>query len=296
MSLILFLSVFSLTNCKAKENSLPEKNNNNSNDTIYVFQSVFDSLKSKGVDSNFIKKYLHAPSLKFDGKYIKINVTGYLKSTDYSFLYSNKSVEQSQEFLNKNLSILTKAEKKYGVPKEIIVAILKIETKFGEVLGNNHLPSVFFSTALVNEQQFIDVNNKVVDELSDSSNKVELKQKVIQRSKKKSSWAIKELISISKIEQRYGIDFNKINGSWAGAFGIPQFLPSSFLMSAVDGNEDGVIDLFDLEDAIFSVGNYLNRYKFDTFENKKKAVYSYNNSKSYSEAVVKLSEKLKTKE
>ena len=289
----LFSSIFLLTNCYAKEseNSLISRE-----DTNHIqFQSVFDVLKSKEVDSNFIKKYLNDTTLKFNERYIKINVTGYLKSTDYSFLYSDKSVTKSKEFLNINLSILKKAEEKYKVPKEIIVAILQIETRFGEVLGNHHLPSVFFSTALVNEQRYIDINNKVIDMLSDTTDKIELKSKVLQRSKSKSNWAINELIAMSKIEQKYGIDFNKINGSWAGAFGIPQFLPSSYLRSAVDGNGDNKIDLFNLEDAIFSVGNYLSKYKFDTFENKKKAVYSYNNSKAYAEAVVKLSEKLSSK-
>jgi len=197
--------------------------------------------------------------------------------------------------LKKHLTILTQAEKKYGVPKEIIVAVLKVETRFGEVLGNNHLPSVFFSTALVNEQKYIDINNKVIDDLSDTANKMELKEKVLQRSKRKAEWAIKEIIAMSKIEQQYNIDFNKIYGSWAGAFGIPQFLPSSFLRSAVDGNGDNKIDLFNLEDAVFSVGNYLKSYKWNTFENKKKAIYSYNNSNDYAKAVIKLSEKLAAK-
>ncbi len=286
------LLILLLTNCYAKENNNSLTSNNLNAST---FQPVFDSLKKSQVDTNFLKKYLNDTNLKFSERYIKINVTGYLKSTDYSWLYANKSVEQSKEFLKNNLATLAKAEEKYGVPKEIIVAVLKVETRFGEVLGNNHLPSVFFSTALVNEQKYIDLNNKVIDDLPDTTKKAELKQKVLQRSKKKADWAIKEIIAMSKIEQQYGIDFNKVNGSWAGAFGIPQFLPSSFLRSAVDGNGDGKIDLFNLEDAIFSVGNYLKNYKWNTFESKKKAIYSYNNSNDYAEAVVKLSEKLATK-
>ena len=288
--LFLFLSVSLLTNCYAKENALTSNN-----DKVAVFQSVFDSLKSNGADSNFINKYFNDTTLNFSERYIKINVTGYLKKVDYSFLYANKSVEQSKEFLKKHLNILTQAEKKYGVPKEIIVAILQIETRFGTILGNNHLPSVFFSTALVNEPQYVEINNKVIDDLPDTADKADLKQKVLQRSKRKANWALKELIAMSKIEKEFGVDFNKINGSWAGAFGIPQFLPSSFLRSAVDGNGDGKIDLFNLDDAIFSVGNYLKSHKWNTFESKRKAIFSYNNSNDYAAAVIKLSEKLVVK-
>lgn len=290
------LSALFLINCSAKDTDNALKDTDNALTTTPLpdstFHPVFNYLKRNNVDSNFLNKYLNDTNLKFNEKYIKINVTGYLKSPDYSWLYDAKSVSQSKEFLKNHLQILLKAEEKYGVPKEIIVAILKVETRFGEILGNNHLPSVFFSTALVNEPEYIKLNNKVIDDLPDTSNKSALKQKVLQRSKKKSDWALKELIAISKIEHKYGIDFNNIYGSWAGAFGISQFLPSSFLNSAVDGNGDGIIDLFNLEDAIFSVGNYLKNYKWNTFENKKKAVYSYNNSNDYAVAVIKLSEKL----
>jgi len=62
-----------------------------------------------------------------------------------------------------------------------------VETRCGDFLGNNHLPSVFFSTALVNEEQYIETNNSVVDEhtINDSA-RTELKHRVKQRSLSKS--------------------------------------------------------------------------------------------------------------
>ena len=269
----------------------------NSTKNESVFQPVITQLLQKGVDTAFINKYIVNNNAKFDESFIKINVTGYLKKSDYSYATSKIAINKSKLFLKENLDILLEAEKKYNVPKEIIVSILWIETRIGDYLGKNHLPSVFFSTALVNEEKYIELNNNVVDKTNNNdSTKSSLKEKVKQRSEKKSKWAINELVAMNKIEKKFGIDFNNIYGSWAGAFGIPQFLPSSYLNYAIDGNNDGKIDLFNFEDVIFSVANYLNKHKWDNnMEQKRKAIWSYNNSNDYVDAVLKLSELLSEK-
>ena len=85
-----------------------------------------------------------------------------------------------------------------------------------------------------------------------------------------------------------------LKGSWAGAFGICQFLPSSYLNWAVDGNDDGNINLYEMDDAIFSVANYLINHGWsEQPEDQKKAVFTYNNSSDYVDAVIQLAAKLK---
>ncbi|MPN48808.1 hypothetical protein SDC9_196420 [bioreactor metagenome] len=139
------------------------------------------------------------------------------------------------------------------------------------------------------------LNSIVIDEIDRSdSEKIELKNKLKARSDKKTNWAINEIIAMCEIEKKFNIDFNNVNGSWAGAFGIPQFLPSSYLRYAVDGNNDNKIDLFNMEDAIFSVANYLNKKNWGTtVEQQKNAVWSYNNSWDYVDAVLNLSQLIK---
>ena len=264
-----------------------------SNDNI--FKPIIDSLLQRGVASEFIEKYVIRDNAKFDEKYVKINVTGFLRRADYSYATSDIAIRRSKAFFRDNATALIAAEKKYNVPREIIVSILWIETRLGSYLGKNHLPSVFFSTALVNEAEFIEVNNRVVAE-SDNTDSMKnvLRGRVKQRSENKAKWAIGELAAMYEIEKKYGIDFNQVNGSWAGAFGISQFLPSSFLHYAVDGNNDGKIDLFNIEDAIFSVANYLKEHKWgNTTEQKRKAIWRYNNSNAYVDAVLKLGELIK---
>jgi len=260
-----------------------------------VFRTVVDSLIKKGVDTAFINKYVAKNNAKFDERFIKINVTGYLKPADYSYATSDIAVRKSKQFFRENATVLNAAEKKYNVPKEIIVSILWIETRLGDYLGKNHLPSVFFSTALTNAPEYIELNNQVVKETNNTdSMKLVLLDRVKQRSERKAKWAIDELAAMSEIEKKFGIDFNTVYGSWAGAFGISQFLPSSFLHYAVDGNNDGKIDLFDKNDAIHSVANYLAKHKWgNTTEQRRKAIWRYNNSNAYVDAVLRLAELIK---
>ena len=79
-----------------------------------------------------------------------------------------------------------------------------------------------------------------------------------------------------------------MKGSWAGAFGICQFIPSSYVRFAVDGNGDGVIDLFDFRDAVASIANYLKAHGWENgrLEAKRQAIYAYNHCDSYVDAVL----------
>src|SRR5690606_32915419 len=69
-----------------------------------------------------------------------------------------------------------------------------------------------------------------------------------------------EMLALFSMRQKYGIDLFTLRGSSAGAFGIPQFLPSSYLRFGVDGNEDGEISLYDIEDAAYSAANFLSGF------------------------------------
>jgi membrane-bound lytic murein transglycosylase B len=87
----------------------------------------------------------------------------------------------------------------------------------------------------------------------------------------------------------YNLDPFSVLGSTHGAFGLLQFIPSSFLVFAVDGNGDGVIDLFNPDDAFHSTGNYLSKFGWDMKDEKKqrKALWRYNHDRIYVDVVTK---------
>ena len=123
--LALFIALFCFSNCNAENNSAPSKTIDAPNPILSdVFQSAIDSLIQREVDTNFIKKYINSDRLVFSDRYIKINVTGYLNKADYSYVTNQNSINKSKEFLKKNQLTLIATENKFGVPKEIITAIL----------------------------------------------------------------------------------------------------------------------------------------------------------------------------
>lgn len=261
-----------------------------------IFKPVYKELKERGCDTNFIKSIITDERTEFDKKYIKINILGYLNPPDYSKLISSKAEERSKQFIKENFELLNNCEKKYNVPKEIITAILWVESKFGEHLGNNHIVSVFLSSALANMPDYIYMNIESAKK-DFSGNEEEFKKlenNIRERAKRKSEWAINELICLEQMQKQKNIPVLSLKGSWAGAFGISQFLPSSYLKYAIDGNNDGKIDLFSIEDAIYSTANYLaNNGWSNNIDDQKKAIYSYNNSYAYVNTILSLSQKIK---
>ena len=96
--------------------------------------------------------------------------------------------------------------------------------------------------------------------------------------------------------EREKIDPSHVRGSYAGALGISQFMPSNILIFAEDGDNDGRIDLFTHADAIASVANYLKRHGWHPGIGKEKAykvVWSYNHSNYYVDIIFKISDLLK---
>lgn len=255
------------------------------------FASAIEQLKQEGVDSNFINRTIEHPNTTFNERFVQINVNNFATKPDYSHNWSPKAINKTVDFISKYQDILELAEINYGVPKEIIASILFIETRHGEFLGNNNILSVYYSTALCNLDAFKAQNKESLKAKYDGSNEElnKLLDKIDERSEKKSKWAIEQLKALAKMEKEHGISIYNLNGSWAGAFGISQFIPSSYISWAVDGDKDGAINLFDTTDAIFSVANYLksNGWNSDP-ESNRKSVFHYNNSTAYVDAVFKL--------
>lgn len=272
--------------------SLSSYINTGSSEKVEFFQPVIEKLVERGVDSNFIYDLINDTKTGFNERFVKINVTGYLKKPDYSSHYNAFSTTKTQNFIEENYDLLQECENKYGVPKEIIASVLWVETRHGDYLGDNHVPSVFLSTAMASEDKYLEMNIKELRSNFEGS-KSELKtleRKIKRRAISKSDWAVDELVALSKMFNNYPGSIKDIHGSWAGAFGMSQFLPSSYVALAVDGDNDGDVDLFSLPDAAHSVAHYLseNGWSQTNTHKQKKAIYSYNNSSAYVEAILKL--------
>ena len=135
------------------------------------------------------------------------------------------------KFWNEHQETLSRAEKKFGVPAEFIVAIIGVETKYGKHKGGY----------------------KVLDSLMTLAFDYP----------KRSKFFKKELEHFLLLTREEGLDPQSIKGSYAGAMGKPQFISSSYRHYAVDFDGDGVRDLLtNSADTIGSVANYFSEHKW----------------------------------
>ena len=138
-------------------------------------------------------------------------------------------IKGGAEFWRSNQAQLERAAEKYGVPVEIMVAVIGVETKYGRITGGF----------------------KVINSLSTLAFDYP----------KRSRFFTSELKHYLLLARDQSLDPHTLTGSYAGAMGIPQFMPSSYRAYAVDFDEDGLIDIWEnTADAIGSVGNYFREH------------------------------------
>lgn len=103
----------------------------------------------------------------------------------------------------------------------------------------------------------------------------------------KADWFIKEIGWFLKYCQEKKLDPFTVLGSYAGALGKGQFMPSSYFKFAVDGNGDGIVDLNNEDDVLASIAYYLlmNGYKKHDMKSQDNAIFNYNRQKAYVKAV-----------
>ncbi|NPA27812.1 MAG: lytic murein transglycosylase [Epsilonproteobacteria bacterium] len=165
-------------------------------------------------------------------------------ATDFSWarykdkIFIDESIELGKEFMRKYNYYLSKAAKRYGVSKEIITAFIRVESKFG-LYGN--------------EDRSIDV----LTTLAFNPNR---KQRFFRS----------ELEKLFLVAKKSNMDILKIRGSFAGAMGCVQQMPSIYLKYGVDLDRDGVKNPNSMADCIGSIAKFL---RVNGWDNSKEGVY-----------------------
>ena len=247
--------------------------------------------KLDGWRANEIRKYFERHRFERIGEMFKLNVTEplVLSNRKYSHFTEAYAMRLARRFSGRWRTMLKRAERKFGVDREVIVGILLVETSFGRITGQHNLFSVYASTYLDSY------------ELTRSAEFQSLDSKLQQRVQRKMEWALDELTALFKIAKRYeNLKIATLKGSYAGAFGLCQFLPSSYLNYAVSAEpkRSPTPNLFWQPDAIYSVAHYLSQHGFRKpadSDAARKAIFAYNNSDVYVDTVLAVRAKLKDK-
>ena len=145
-----------------------------------------------------------------------------------AIMLTPERIEQGAEFWQRNAETLRRAETAYGVPPEVITAIVGVETRYGRNTGRHRVLDALVTLAFGYP--------------------------------KRAAFFRKELEQYLLMVREEGLDARSLNGSYAGAMGRSQFMPSSFRAYAVDFDGDGRRDLWSSDaDAIGSIANYFIR-------------------------------------
>jgi membrane-bound lytic murein transglycosylase B len=175
------------------------------------------------------------------------------KHEDYTAkLVNDETVKKGVDFFAKYYAVFEQVYKNTKVHPADIIAILNWESKLGEMTGDQQIIKIFIGQYFSAE----DFNAILIKEGAyekEGAMTREQADKRIERLKKNALGNLTALLTQAKLKN---FDPVTVKGSWAGAIGYPQFMPASMCFAA-DGNNDGHIDLFIMEDAIASVANYL---------------------------------------
>lgn len=193
---------------------------------------------------------------------IKITLEEYLEKT-----VIDSRIKNGKNELAGNKELLDSITKKYAVPSNVIVALWGMETGYGENVGNFNVIAALATLAYDG---------------------------------RRSDFFRGELINALRIMEAEKMSVDDFQGSWAGAFGQCQFMPSSFLKYAVDFDGDGKRDIWYTQADVFaSIANYLHSEGWNPDEaideggNNFKVLLKWNRSRYFATAIGKLVEAIK---
>lgn len=254
-------------------------------------------LKSEKLPIKFIEEVTARYETKSFEKVLNLNILGFLAPPQHSTLVSDDAVRASYNFIQKNKKLFKLAHEKYNVSPEIISSLLWIETRHGNLLGKFHVPSVYAhllqlrrksnQDKLYQRAQERNTEKKYSDE--------QLKTLISERAKRKSDWAVEQLKALAIIHDKRAKNLKSLRGSFAGAFGLPQFIPSSYHAWAVSTKKESMPNLFETSDSILSVASYLkgNGWDSEQINSHLEALMRYNHSRDYAESILEISKRVK---
>ena len=139
---------------------------------------------------------------------------------------SKDKVKKGKRIYKKNKNLINIVDKEFKVEKELLLALMGIETNYGTYLGKMDIISSLATLSY---------------------------------DKRRSEFFSNELITILRLIDQNKVDKDILFGSWAGAFGNFQFMPTTISNYAIDYNNNSIIELKDAEDSFASAANYLNK-------------------------------------
>ncbi|MCF7823333.1 MAG: lytic murein transglycosylase [Candidatus Marinimicrobia bacterium] len=256
---------------KAEEDliSLIAKNDNGRK----VYSRVIKRLRRSGVPLTYAWQVFSDPGITIDESISErfSRPAEKMEYSDYRRIFvNNQRIDGGVKFYAEHKDLLNLVSDKYGVDPYLILSFVGVETQYGLYTSTY---SVFNSL-----------------------------HTIIHTMPRRDKWAEDEMVAWFMICRLDGLGPHDVKGSYAGAFGYGQFMPTSFKQYAVDMDGDGSREPYEWADVFGSIANYLlkrGNYQTDSLDFSEdsanwRAVYKYNPSKNYVKAVLELRAELQT--
>jgi membrane-bound lytic murein transglycosylase B len=202
-------------------------NANNSSFNLWLKNFKIYALKKNISETTFDKAMSEVVFLPKVIKYDRFQPEFYEDTKTYiSKRTSKQKIKQGLNLHSKNIDFINSIDSKFSVEKSLLLALMGIETNFGTYVGKMDILSSLATLSF---------------------------------DKRRSEFFTKELITILQLVDTGTIDYKILYGSWAGAFGNFQFMPSTINMYAIDYDENNIIELKSIVDSFASAANYINK-------------------------------------
>ena len=220
------------------------------------------------------------------------SLTAALRKSLYRTYLTHWAVGRAHSYRIENKALLEEVTAKYGVPGEIIVSILLIETHLGRNTGNRRVFNRLASMARCTDLEILRPS------LDSSLITPDTEEFARRRLREKADWAYGELKALLLLAERDGADPLGIRGSIYGAIGLCQFMPSNVISYGVDADRDGRADPFAKPDALHSIANYLRGHGWRgglDRDGQHRVIFDYNHSTVYADTVLAVAEKIRNR-
>jgi membrane-bound lytic murein transglycosylase B len=212
----------------------------------------------------------------------------------YREVLRERSVADARECRAEHAEAFSAAERAYGVSADVVAAILHVETRCGRNTGASGVLHGLARLAMANDPGNVDEvirRSAVTDGVLDEA----LADRVRARAQRLEEMFLPEVVATFEVAGAEGADPLSYTGSPSGAFGVPQFLPTSYQRYGADGNGDGRVDLYDVDDAAASAARYLAAFGWSEAlgrSERRQVIWHYNHSDAYIDAVLDLAGEL----
>ncbi len=252
------------------------------------FTALAGRLAADGFSAERLQALYTSPEAAFDAKGVSLFFIHNEARIDYDKFTRPEPISRARAYMASHAAALKSAARAYGVDREVIASILLVETRLGTFTGKRSVFNTLSTMAALDDPGLRrDFWNRIAPERRIRADQFAAKADA------KSTWAYQELKAFLQYADREGIDPLAVGGSYAGAMGICQFMPSNALRLAVDGNRDGRVDLFDHADAIASVARYLKHHGWRpglARQKRYQVILRYNYSKYYANTILKIAD------